>query len=365
MIQRGPTNFRMVGSTHDSITFAWEPSPGGMDSGYVLQRGYSQNRRYRVPPARSRMVSYTAGGLPPSVAWSWLLYAQQGSTLVGTDRAVLAGTDAAPGPAADPHPGSEIVGIGPAYQGYWLLWDDGLLQCVNGAARYDVPPHPSQAAAVDLAVHPSGHGFWLLLSSGLVLAGGNPTWGAGQHYGSPPGGESAALDYVAIAATPSGRGYYTLKYWGEVHVLGDARYFGAPREVLARYTGVSVRSDGQGYLIADALGHVEGFGAWEFRIPPPNPSLQPYLGVTLTPSNSGFWLVPSRMTAGLQPFGDASRYTLDPESSTYFPDREAEATAFYATQLTDGRPGVRWTFVAHGEDTGGNVEIGHLVMVRR
>jgi hypothetical protein len=109
---------------------------------------------------------------------------------------------------------------------------------------------------VAVAPDASGHGYWLLTSTGNIYAFGDaPYLGA-------PGAQSSPL--TSMVATPDGGGYWTLSANGGVFASGDATGLGSVAPggagVVDPATSIFSSSDGAGYWIANAAGHVFAFG---------------------------------------------------------------------------------------------------------
>jgi hypothetical protein len=113
---------------------------------------------------------------------------------------------------------------------------------------------------VAMAATPTGAGYWLAGADGGVFAFGD----AASH------GSAANLaltsPVVAIAATASGHGYWLASADGAVFAFGDARYSGGlgGRPHLGPVVGMSGTHDGTGYWLATSDGGVFSFGSADF-----------------------------------------------------------------------------------------------------
>ncbi len=141
-----------------------------------------------------------------------------------------------------------------------------------------------------LAAHPSGEGFWTFSSHGRVDAFGVArSWGDVAHL-------DLAGPVVAAAATPSGDGYYLLGSDGGVFTFGDAVFAGSMGAIpLDRpAVGLIPDPDGFGYWFVAADGGVFAFDApFVGSIPgvlPPGVQLdQPING--MVPYGNGYLMV--------------------------------------------------------------------------
>jgi hypothetical protein len=89
---------------------------------------------------------------------------------------------------------------------------------------------------------------------------------------------------VGIAATPSGRGYWTVTSSGKVTAAGDARDFGS---AAAPVVGIAATRDGKGYWVAGASGAVYAFGD---AAPQSSPAGVPVAAIAPS-AHGGYWLV--------------------------------------------------------------------------
>jgi hypothetical protein len=120
-------------------------------------------------------------------------------------------------------------------------------------------PATTSADYVDIAVTRDGHGYWLARADGAVAAFGDAGW-----HGSLPADQARPkAPIVGIARTYDAQGYWLADADGRVYSFGDARPYGsAPlNETLsAPITGIAATADGRGYWLAGVDGRVYSFG---------------------------------------------------------------------------------------------------------
>ncbi|MGH2733042.1 MAG: hypothetical protein ACRDJG_08925, partial [Actinomycetota bacterium] len=91
---------------------------------------------------------------------------------------------------------------------------------------------------------------------------------------------------VAMASTPTGRGYWLAASDGGVFAFGDAGFFGSADTVqLSRLvTGMRATPSGAGYYLVASDGGVFTFGDATFFGSPPatEPPAAPFVGIALT-----------------------------------------------------------------------------------
>jgi hypothetical protein len=135
---------------------------------------------------------------------------------------------------------------------------------------------------VGIAATVDGQGYWVAQADGTVTAFGDATG-----YGSVAAGKvSAASPIVGIARTYSGHGYWLVGSNGRVFPFGDARSYppsAADRPLAAPVTGIAATSDGRGYWLLAADGHVQAFG--DARLEGfPNSYFAPYDSIVARPA---------------------------------------------------------------------------------
>ncbi|MGH8998333.1 MAG: hypothetical protein ACRDY7_02975, partial [Acidimicrobiia bacterium] len=201
-------------------------------------------------------VAWGAGGRPEASA----VAAPEGVWLAASDGGVFTRGDAPFLGSAGAIPLNQpVVGMAPTPtgNGYWLVAADGGL-FTFGDARY----HGSTGdltlnqPVVGMAPTPTGNGYWLVAADGgLFTFGGARYWGsaaeratdqAPRTSSSPAAPEPlpAALGFgarvVAMASTPTGRGYYQVTADGAVAGFGDASLSVGPGRLNRPVVGVAL-----------------------------------------------------------------------------------------------------------------------------
>ncbi len=192
--------------------------------------------------------------------------------------------------------------------GYWLVAQDGGVFTFGNAPylgnTYTIGftgltgPHPLAAPIVGIAPTPSGQGYWLVAQDGGVFTFGNAPFEGNTYTDGLTGlGGSNPLPspVVAMAATPSGEGYWLVSRSGHVWTFGDAPTLGstssevtqpivalvdAPGDGIPTYSAASPGSYGydvSNYQCADPLPASTQLGIVEttgWALSAPNPCLQ-------------------------------------------------------------------------------------------
>jgi len=139
------------------------------------------------------------------------------------------------------------------------------------------------------------------LANTVRAVGGAPALG-------PATGSQLNENYVAMAATPSGHGYWVAAADGGVFTFGDAGFHGSLGAItLARpIVSMAATPSGRGYWLVGSDGGVFSFGDAGFYGSLGNPAaaIAPIVAIVATPSGHGYWLVGS--DGGVFSFGDAA-----------------------------------------------------------
>src|SRR5579872_4975162 len=119
------------------------------------------------------------------------------------------------------------------------------------------------------------------------------------------GGTTTTAPIVAMAATPSGHGYWMVSAAGQVVPYGDALSLGSfTGAAHAPVIGMAATHDGLGYWIVDLNGGVSGFGDAVVRgSTVGRPLGAPIVAMAATPTGHGYWLVGA--DGAVFNFGDA------------------------------------------------------------
>jgi hypothetical protein len=152
---------------------------------------------------------------------------------------------------------------------------------------------------VALAATRSGRGYWLADASGSAFNFGD----AGSH-----GSQVTPLPFpvMALAPTPDGGGYWMATSDGRVLHFGDARSFGPAHPLAPGYPIVAIAAtpDGNGYWLATANGGVYPYGdAVSFGSEAGHHLAAGIVGFAPTQDGKGYWLVAN--DGGVFGFGDA------------------------------------------------------------
>jgi len=153
---------------------------------------------------------------------------------------------------------------------------------------------------VAMAATPSGAGYWMAAADGGLF-----TFGDAGFHGSA-GGSPLNQPVVTMAATPSGAGYWLVARDGGIFTYGDAGFFGSTGALRLNQPIVAMAAtpSGRGYWLAAADGGIFTFGDAAFFGSTGGLRLnEPIVGMAATRSGDGYWLV--ARDGGLFTFGDA------------------------------------------------------------
>jgi hypothetical protein len=144
-------------------------------------------------------------------------------------------------------------------------------------------PAPEPASDfVGIAATSDGQGYWLVRADGAVLSYGD----AEPLTSLPAGANSAGSPIVAMARTYDGHGAWLVNSEGHVYELGDARSYGSlspGKAAKAPITSMASTPDGRGYWLLAADGQVFGFGDAHLQ-GMPNSYSAPYDAIVARPA---------------------------------------------------------------------------------
>ena len=156
-----------------------------------------------------------------------------------------------------------------------------------------------------MASAPDGGGYWILNASTGVVT----TYGDAISYGSPAAqfanvGREFVPEFIDIVSTPDGKGYRVLALGlsglGSVEHFGDAGFFGdeltptASSGHVGTPVAMAATPSGNGYWIVDSDGGVFAFGDAGFYGSMGGVRLNaPVVGVAATADGHGYWLAAS------------------------------------------------------------------------
>jgi hypothetical protein len=145
----------------------------------------------------------------------------------------------------------------PTGAGYWLMTTDGLVYTFGDATYFGHPPASAiHAPIVGAAASPSGLGYWLVAADGSVYPEGDA---------SVVGDASRlhlARPIVGMASTPSGLGYWLVATDGGIFTYGDAGFFGSTGAIRLNQpiVGIAPSASGLGYWMFASDGGVFSYG---------------------------------------------------------------------------------------------------------
>ncbi len=185
-------------------------------------------------------------------------------------------------------------------RGLVVAGSTGHVGVVGDAVHVGEPGGPLNAPILDVAVTPSGRGYWLIARDGGVF-----TFGDAGFFGST-GGLRLNEPVVGGAATPSGRGYWLVARDGGIFTFGDAVFAGSTGALRLNQpiVGMAPTTTGRGYWLVARDGGIFTFGDARFAgSAGAEPLNQPIVAMAATASGGGYWLV--ARDGGVFTYGDA------------------------------------------------------------
>lgn len=169
-------------------------------------------------------------------------------------------------------------------------WRYSIERAVAFAGERVVARGDLEGRAAAIAATPSGRGYWVVAAHGRVVPFGDAEFLGDVHCAA-----------AAMAATPSGRGYWVADVTGRVSAFGDAQHVG-DAEGACVVTAMAATRAGDGYWLLDATGRVSAFGG-AAGLGDGVCVDAPLVGIAPTPSGLGYWVVDAAGRASA--FGDA------------------------------------------------------------
>jgi len=136
--------------------------------------------------------------------------------------------------------------------GYWMVGQNGLVMARGAQYLGYKPTNYPAASTVAVDATPSGSGYWTIKSNGRLAEFGDAR--------SLNGAVRYEKRIRSLTATPSGRGLLLLATDGSVYSRGDAPELGGDRKSGARWTDVVATPTGDGYWLVGAHGEVTSKG---------------------------------------------------------------------------------------------------------
>lgn len=219
----------------------------------------------------------------------------------------------------------------PDYRGYWIVDERASVAALRSAVAYPASGGAA-AVAVAIAATPTGSGYWILAPDGKVYG-----YGRARNVGEGvPDGTKATSMAVHPAYDGFGRGgYWILADNGRVGAFGVQDYGGIEPTPNLRAVSIVATPDGGGYWILAFDGSVHVFGN---ATPHGDRSDAGQVAVAMaaTRDGGGYWILSSN--GAIHPFGNAVHYGQDERSG-------ATARAMAVTQ--DG--GGYWVLYSDGD----------------
>jgi hypothetical protein len=199
--------------------------------------------------------------------------------------------------------------------GYWTTTARGEVNSFGAPFHGSLGGTALARPIVAMAATPSGDGYWLVGSDGGVFA-----FGAAGFHGST-GALRLNQPVVALAPTPSGGGYWLVARDGGVFSFGDAAFHGSTGGFRLNQPIVGAAADPEtgGYWLVAADGGVFAFGAPFDGSAGGTPLRSPVVAIVAEPGGRGYWLAAADggvFTYGGAPFAGSSADARSPEPVT-------------------------------------------------
>jgi GH25 family lysozyme M1 (1,4-beta-N-acetylmuramidase) len=171
------------------------------------------------------------------------------------------------------------------------------LRALTGAGAAATSDVPSPSDYVGIASTADGGGYWIAKGDGGMFSFGDATF-----YGSA-GSLHLAMPAVGVATTSDEKGYWLGASDGGLFAFGDAPFLGSMGGKKLNGPVVGIAGTKTGYWLVADDGGVFGFGNAFYGSMGGKKLNAPVSGIAATPSGHGYWLVAK--DGGVFAFGDA------------------------------------------------------------
>jgi hypothetical protein len=283
----------------DAALIAMGQAPGNPNLIYpntVIQIGIPAKGGYAIPYETARWYTLPHAMLGEKLRFTFTnLHAWSGMWVAGA-REIRVGNV-----GKVPVVGKNVLDMAPtpSGKGYWIFGSDGMVFSYGDAGKYGNKGGTSlPGRIVGGAGTPSGKGYWLLCSNGTVY-----TFGDAHNYGNF---STSALTgpMVAFRRRSTGDGYWAPSSDITVGVKGAATYFGTGATTIPAGTQIvdmAVKFDNSGYWLLDSNGTV--FACGSVLNHGNGDTSHKWVGIESTASGNGYWLAAN--DGFVAHFGDA------------------------------------------------------------
>jgi hypothetical protein len=169
--------------------------------------------------------------------------------------------------------------------GFWRAGGNGAVLTTTSGYYGSIESTFPRKRIVAIAATPTGDGYWLATSAGRVHTFGDAVARGGT--------QDRSFRIVDMVSTPTGRGYWLVTTKGRVFDFGDAGHYGDARTEGQQIVAMAASSTGDGYWLFAATGRVFEFGDAEHVGDASQKDLTSIVGGGAV-GTSGYWLVTRR-----------------------------------------------------------------------
>lgn len=192
-----------------------------------------------------------------------------------------------------------VSGIGPLVDLDHFNGTEVELRALTGgpSSPSDVPLASDYVAIASTA---DGNGYWVAKGDGGMFS-----FGDAQFHGSA-GGDHLNMSAVGVATTHDENGYWIAAADGGLFSFGDAQFLGSMGGQKINGPVIGIAATMNGYWLVGDDGGVYAFGNAFYGSMGGKHLNAPVVGIAATPSGQGYWLV--ARDGGIFGFGDAGFY---------------------------------------------------------
>lgn len=183
--------------------------------------------------------------------------------------------------------------------GYWIAETDASVTPFGTAGTFPSSQHPANIVAI--AATPSGNGYYLLGADKKVYAFGD----ARQRGDGGPDAEAVSIAVKPNATQPAGPGYWVLYSNGKVRAFNANNHGQIEDGTSLNPVSIAATPDGGGYWILASNGRVHNYGNAP-RLDDRRDDGKFAVSMAATRDGRGYWILASN--GSVRPFGIATDY---------------------------------------------------------
>jgi 1-phosphatidylinositol phosphodiesterase len=180
--------------------------------------------------------------------------------------------------------------------GFWTVEQNGIVTAFGSAREFPITASPQAVSAI--AATPSGLGYYLVTRDKQIYAFGD----AQQQGDGGPDAQAVSIAAKPSTTKPAGTGYWVLYSNGKVRAFNANNQGQIEEDTNLEPVSIVATPDGRGYWILASNGRIHNFGN-AVHFGDRRDADQANTSMTRTPNGGGYWLLAS--SGAVHAFGNA------------------------------------------------------------